>query len=222
MDSINEQLTNIQLDDELLQRIAQLDNLNLYEIMNLKALVEKELDQNLQHLDNHNADMTSSLVTPDGYPRNDIDVLQVRYIRRNINMLQNDLARILEKSYSLLPTHFQNNNNNISTNEVSIENSVSNFNLDDYIIPFAIIEEITKESPAEKAGLEIGDKIIYIGKINASNHNRLKALGPEVKSSEDKNLKVKIQRNTELLNITLIPTQKWPGVGLLGCKFVEI
>lgn len=221
MTQVNDQLTNLQLDADLLQRIAQLDNLDLYEVMNLKVDVEKELDKNLQDLINHQADMTSSLLTEEGYPRDDIDVLQVRYIRRNINMLKNDLKQIIEKSYTLFPTHFQSKNSK-DIERIKNDNFENTLSLNEHIIPFAVIKEIAEESPVAKAGLNEGDKLICIGQINVSNHSKLRALGPEVKSNEDKSLKVRVQRNDELLNVDLIPTQKWPGTGLLGCKLVEI
>ncbi len=41
--------------------------------------------------------MRESLVDDDGYPRNDIDVYQVRHARHQINTLQNDLKSLLKE-----------------------------------------------------------------------------------------------------------------------------
>lgn len=41
--------------------------------------------------------MRESLVDADGYPRNDIDVYQVRHARHQINTLQNDLKSLMKE-----------------------------------------------------------------------------------------------------------------------------
>lgn len=41
--------------------------------------------------------MRESLIDADGYPRNDIDVYQVRHARHQINTLQNDLKSLMKE-----------------------------------------------------------------------------------------------------------------------------
>lgn len=41
--------------------------------------------------------MRESLVDADGYPRNDVDVYQVRHARHQINTLQNDLKSLMKE-----------------------------------------------------------------------------------------------------------------------------
>lgn len=46
---------------------------------------------------NANVGMTEALVDDFGYPRNDIDVYQVRQARHQINCLQNDLKALMKE-----------------------------------------------------------------------------------------------------------------------------
>lgn len=48
-------------------------------------------------MQNNNIGMRDPLVDADGYPRNDIDVYQVRHARHQINTLQNDLKSLLKE-----------------------------------------------------------------------------------------------------------------------------
>lgn len=49
------------------------------------------------HTQNNNIGMREALVDSDGFPRNDIDVYQVRHARHQINTLQNDLKSLLKE-----------------------------------------------------------------------------------------------------------------------------
>lgn len=51
----------------------------------------------LMHTQNNNIGMREALVDSDGFPRNDIDVYQVRHARHQINTLQNDLKSLLKE-----------------------------------------------------------------------------------------------------------------------------
>ncbi|KAK5778328.1 Nas2p PWA37_000422 [Arxiozyma heterogenica] len=216
---INELLTNLEINPTITYQVARLKSLNLNEITELKQLVESELLKFSEILQSQNIDMDTQLVTEDGYPRGDIDVLQIRIIRRNINMLKNDLSNIIEQSFHLLNTHFKD----LNKPQDSLISGVNPNSTIEYKIPFAIIKEINVNGPISSAGIQNDDKLISLGNIHAGNHMKLKSLINEVIQNEDKELDVRVlRRDQEIVDLVLIPTRKWNGTGLLGCKLQEL
>jgi 26S proteasome regulatory subunit N4 len=51
-------------------------------------------------------------------------------------------------------------------------------------VPFAAVDEIASQGPAEAAGLKIGDKIVRFGSVNWLNHDRLRKVGEVVNENE--------------------------------------
>ena len=216
---INKLLTNLEINPIIAYQVTRLEDLNLNEITELKQLVESELIKFSQILQSQDIDMDTQLVTEDGYPRGDIDILQIRLIRRNINMLKNDLRNIIEQSFQLLNTHFKD----LQSPQESLISQENQNSSTEYKIPFAIINEIYVNGPISSAGIQNEDKLISLGKIHAGNHMKLKSLLDEVIQNENKELKVRILRqNQEIMDLVLIPTRNWNGRGLLGCKLQEL
>jgi 26S proteasome non-ATPase regulatory subunit 9 len=50
--------------------------------------------------------------------------------------------------------------------------------------PFASIDEITPQSPADIAGLKVGDKIVKFGIVHWMNHERLRKVAEVVSQNE--------------------------------------
>lgn len=96
--------------------------------------------------------------------------------------------------------------------------------------PFAVIDAVAANSPAQQAGLVVGDQIVEFGSINHSNNKNLLALGELVPEAASNNSAVKItvlrqmdemdDRIREFEELTLRP-QPWEGRGLLGCHIVK-
>ena len=82
--------------------------------------------------------MQTPLLSSDGFPRSDIDVVEVRTTRVKIIKLKNDLRSVMEEISSRLLSQFQTNAF-CKTLEISQEKPV----------PFAIITEVVSNSPAE-------------------------------------------------------------------------
>lgn len=75
----------------------QLNALSFTELSQLRAQIDKDLTILFNHLQTQlHADMNTSLLTLDGYPRADIDVVQIRLCRAKIIHLQNDYKWISE------------------------------------------------------------------------------------------------------------------------------
>jgi 26S proteasome non-ATPase regulatory subunit 9 len=96
--------------------------------------------------------------------------------------------------------------------------------------PFAVIDAVASNSPAQQAGLLVGDQVVEFGSINHTNHKNLMALGelvPEAASNKQP-VQITVLRQTDELNerirefeeLTLYP-QPWEGRGLLGCHIVK-
>ncbi|SCU94564.1 LAME_0F07954g1_1 [Lachancea meyersii CBS 8951] len=199
---------------KLSNQLAHLSELSTPEVFDLKTEIENELSTLFEKLESQGADLNSSLVTPDGFPRSDVDVLQVRLLRRSINMLRNDLSAVISRTQEIMASHFQKME--IKTQRIDSDNAF------DYRIPFALITEVVPGSPSQQAGLLAQDKIVRFANIHAGNHQSLSAVGSVVKNSEDSPLAIRILRGEKYHNLTLTPSNNWAGAGLLGCRLVRI
>ncbi|AMD20731.1 HDL013Cp [Eremothecium sinecaudum] len=216
-DAIIDDLDKLSLSPGLKTQISTFDSLPLNDLYHLKTSVEDELSRLFHLLHNeYQCDLDSPLVTEDGFPRDDVDVLQVRLLRRSINMLRNDLKRIIDRCDILISKQFQNQYpepvNSTGTNQRSIE----------YKIPFAVVSSVAPNSPSSKAGIQVGDKWVRIGNINAANHQKLAAVSQMVRQHKDQQLELRVLRNDGTFHdLILIPTT-WDGSGFLGCQLLEL
>lgn len=87
--------------------------------------------------------------------------------------------------------------------------------------PIVICNLVSPGSPAEEAGIQVRDKIISFGTINSNNFQNLAQIGTLVKNCQNKNIPVRILRETNKIDLTLTP-KTWPGQGLLGCNIVPL
>ncbi|ODV93370.1 hypothetical protein PACTADRAFT_51969 [Pachysolen tannophilus NRRL Y-2460] len=186
-------------------------NHTLDDLIKIKKKIEQNLSNLFDHLEKFNCDMDSELVTIDGFPRSDIDVVQVRLTRSKIIYFRNDLKTLLNMIELCLQEK-------LSVTSRLTDLAVTDGNTEESTVPFAIVTEVIEESPSYKAGLNKNDKIIKIGSINAGNHDNLKKVAEIVKKNEDKQIELKVIRGNDLINVYLTPTTNWDGNGLLGCR----
>ncbi|KAJ5971661.1 uncharacterized protein N7479_001579 [Penicillium vulpinum] len=210
-----------------------LSKLSMPDLMQEKERIEAELSALSSVLQSHGVRMTSSLTTFDGYPRDDIDIAQVRTTRVRIIHLRNDhkeVMRLLEKG---IHAHFANLQNTQGagpttngTNVAPIAQSLTNNTA--LGAPFAKVNSVVSGSPADQAGLKSGDAIRSFGNINWLNHERLTKVAQTVQENEGRAVSVKVCRknetgaNTMELDLQLTPRQNWGGRGLLGCHLVPL
>ena len=81
-------------------------------------------------------------------------------------------------------------------------------------IPFAMVDEITKASPAAEDGLQLGDQLVKFGSVE-SGENVLSRLASEVQKSQGSATSVLVMRQGVLTNLFVTP-RAWLGNGLLG------
>lgn len=185
--------------------------------------------------------MQTPLLTPDGYPRADIDVAQIRTTRARIVRLKNDYKWLMEKIEKGLEDHHADLANAPSVEDASngaassTERTGTGFGAAEASgtaptieAPFAKVNSIARSSPAETAGLKVGDKVTRFGYVNWTNHEKLSKVAQVVQSNEGREVPIKVLRAQEgtaasiSVELKLIPRHNWGGRGMLGCHLLPI
>lgn len=210
-------------------------NVSLLDLIADKAGMEEELKALSGVLDSHGVNMNTSLTTFDGYPRDDIDVAQIRTTRARIIRLRNDYKSLMSRIEEGLHSHHAQARNTASTQPASASSNQSSSTANQAApesstleVPFAKINSIVAGSPAEDAGLKVGDKICGFGSVNWMNHEKLSKVAETVQRNEGREIVVKIQRSSsnsagsEEFQLHLTPRRDWGGRGLLGCHLLPL
>ncbi|XP_785837.1 26S proteasome non-ATPase regulatory subunit 9 [Strongylocentrotus purpuratus] len=163
--------------------------------------------------------MTGPLIDEEGYPRNDIDVYSVRTARHEIICLQNDhKALMVEIEQALHTLHGIERQQREQGTYNPIANGSSNGAAS---IPFAKVDLVSQGSPAEKAGVCVGDRITEFGSVTSANFKSIRDIAPVVQHSQGKAVRIVVLREEDKVVISLTP-QTWSGRGLLGCNIIPI
>ncbi|CAG85635.1 DEHA2B15444p [Debaryomyces hansenii CBS767] len=215
-------MKNLNLDESQFKSYkTNFSQLTYDQLSTTKNEIESQLSLLFDILANqYKADMATPLLTDDGYPRNDIDVVGIRLIRVKIIRLRNDVKLV----YTLLETKLiekfeQQKGSAVSESPPEPEQTIPT---PVYTIPFATVCEVVPLGPASASGLKEGDQIIAMDDIHAANHNRLANISLKVRDSVDKSLAVVISREGTRQTLELKPTDKWDGRGLLGCRLLPL
>ncbi|KMZ03761.1 26S proteasome non-ATPase regulatory subunit 9 isoform X2 [Drosophila simulans] len=192
----------------------------LERLINAKQQLEAQINRNGQILAaNDNVGMSGPLVDPEGFPRNDIDVYQVRLARQTIICLQNDHKELMNQIQTLLNQY----HSEIATTDPELVNRASALDLDSDRSPGGA--NITDLAPARaivvvNLGLCAGDAILRFGSINSDNFKGdLAQIGELVRNMQSQNVQLKVKRAEQQLDLILVP-KTWSGRGLLGCNIV--
>ncbi|MCJ1272838.1 putative 26S proteasome regulatory subunit [Puttea exsequens] len=201
------------------------DKLSLMEMISEKTRVEEELSALGSVLDSHGVKMDTSLTTFDGYPRDDIDIAQIRTTRARIIHLRNDYKALMSKiELGLHDHHAAYQASNLASTSMSSyrngEDNVGSHGIPE--APFARVNSVVTGSPADQAGLKAGDRIRKFENVNFMNHERLSKIAEAVQRNRGRHLPVKISRDAEELTLQLTPRDNWGGRGLLGCHLVPL
>ena len=153
--------------------------------------------------------MNTSLTTFDGYPRDDIDVAQsmkdplisesysadvelVRTTRARIIHLKNDYQELMSRIEKGLHQHHASLQDSRESKETQLPSMQQNAAPEHIQTsgratpdpPFAKVNSVALSSPAQEAGLKVGDKIRNFGAVNWRNHENLRKVAEVVQRSE--------------------------------------
>ncbi|KLJ09970.1 hypothetical protein EMPG_14621 [Blastomyces silverae] len=216
----------------------ELSSLSLNELSDEKARLEAELKELSGVLDSHGVNMSTSLTTFDGYPRDDLDIAQIRTTRARIIHLRNDYKDVMARAEQSVHDRFaqlhhqQNANCPPTTTTTTTAPSTSTSTIEDSATssaqagiietPFAKISTVADGSPAAQAGIKVGDAIRSVGHVNWTNHENLTKVAEVVQQNEGSAILFKLVRKyesgeTKDLTVQLTPRRNWGGRGLLGC-----
>ncbi|XP_055050517.2 26S proteasome non-ATPase regulatory subunit 9 [Misgurnus anguillicaudatus] len=189
-------------------------------LMKRKDEIEEQIKAYYDMLHDAGVDMHTPLVDVEGFPRADVDLNVVLTSRHNISCLQNDHKAVMmeiEKALHALhaKVRVRPEKDNAKTQMESTEPVVS------MPSPFALVDTVTRGSPAFQAGLQVGDEVLEFGSINTQNFRNLHDIASVVQHSEGKSLRVGVIRNGQEIHLDLTP-QQWSGRGLLGCNLVPV
>ncbi|KAA8894398.1 26S proteasome non-ATPase regulatory subunit 9 [Sphaerosporella brunnea] len=212
----------------------------LFELMKDKDQLEAELKALGSVLDSHGVNMNTSLTTFDGYPRDDIDVPQIRHTRARIIHLRNDYKDLMKRIEAGLYAHHAalaasaQDDTTIPTTATIIAPTAAAPRTtttsgasapEDVQTPFAKINSVAPNSPAAEAGLQKGDYIKKFGTVNALNHEKLKKLTELVAANEENPVTVLVSRreagSEADRELTIVP-RTWEGNGKLGCHILPL
>ncbi|CAN6666471.1 probable 26S proteasome regulatory subunit p27 [Trichomonascus vanleenenianus] len=222
----------------------------LDELITRRYSLEAELEGLSGVLRVNNCDMETLLVTADGFPRADIDVVEVRKARTEIIRLRNDLKSLMsvietklheffKANQDMAPLHLKENHEEIeqerqqeadesmdidesSPQAVSVAAAFSDdITTADFVVAFAMVDDVTVDSPAHQAGLLVGDRIVKFGDVHAGNHGRLSKLAVVVRENDGKEIDVIVLRD-QRITVKLVPNSSWEGRGSLGCHMIPI
>jgi len=215
-----------------IHQAESLQGLTLQQLIARKDNLEAELKALGAVLDSHGVNMQTGLTTFDGFPRSDIDVAQVRVTRARIITLRNDWKALLDKIEKGLHEHHAkyqaSDEYKNSLNQPQPQPAPTSQQQTPSVpeTPFAKVNSVEPGSPANEAGLKVGDQIRRFGAAIWSNHERLRKVGEVVGQNLGRPILVRVSRGTgsevQELDLRVTPRSNWGGRGTLGCHIVPI
>ncbi|EKD15547.1 putative GTP-binding nuclear protein Ran [Drepanopeziza brunnea f. sp. 'multigermtubi' MB_m1] len=199
---------------------TQASGLSLAQLQAKKDNLEAEIRALGSVLESHGVDMNTRLVTPDGFPRADLDVAQIRTTRARIIYLKNDHKSLMNVIEKHIHEHFarlaeSGVEDEPMTNGDNSRTHISTSSQPEVLTPpFAKVNSVVATSPADSAGLKAGDEIRAFGYVNSTNHDSLKRVAECVQGSEG--IPSLIITSSRLLDQTILyprPPRNTPKVG---------
>ncbi|XP_074015671.1 26S proteasome non-ATPase regulatory subunit 9 isoform X1 [Numenius arquata] len=164
--------------------------------------------------------MEEPLVDAEGFPRDDIDLYQVRTARHNIICLQNDHKALMKQvEEALHQLHAREKEKQARDEAEALAEAMSQAQS----LPqaFAKVNAVTPGSPASISGLQVDDEIVEFGSVNVNNFQNLQNIATVVQHSEGRPLSVTVLRGGKKVHVGLTP-KRWAGKGLLGCNIIPL
>ncbi|XP_004922528.1 26S proteasome non-ATPase regulatory subunit 9 [Bombyx mori] len=191
-------------------------------LMEEKDRIEHLIRGHYAVLASNNVGLKGSLVDELGYPRDDIDVYEVRHARHKIICLQNDHKKVMQLIERGIAKVYEDliDSPGIDSEEInSCLNGYPVFKKDETVNDptFATISFVDKGSPAEEAGLRAHDELVQFGSVNYKNFKDVSQIMRIVSHSINYGITVIVRRENADLTFELVP-KPWAKPGLLGCQ----
>lgn len=154
-------------------------------LINERQELDSQINELLEVLNSHHVTMDTPLITPDGFPRADLDIPVIRQTRQEIIRLRNDLKDLMKRIEEGLHDYFKTANGQMNGHTTTVDDNPSRSgHTNTSTIPFAKVSTVSENGPAAQAGLHPGDQVIQFGSVNASNHSNLTGLATLVNQSD--------------------------------------
>lgn len=172
--------------------------------------IEKKISELNEVLKAHGVGMHEELVDQEGFPRDDINVYEVRHARAKLIKEQTNYKLAMKKCEDLLMKyHSQDLPEFMDKSERSSIVVQSHKKM-------AVVGKVEPGSPSEHAGLREGDIILEFGKITGDNMRNINDISEEMNKNVNFYIKVVVKRDGQLKRFNLKP-KTWSGRGYLGC-----
>lgn len=171
--------------------------------------------------------LQDKLVDEEGFPRGDIDVPAIRADRQQVAVLTNDHKRMTSQIEQLMhelhaearraPATDTAKRPRVTETHTSTALPLHTSSTAVPVMrPFALVDEVCSDSPAEEAGVAVGDQLIAFASITGQTPNTLTAVAAALQAHENRELDARVLRRGNIVNLKLTP-HSWAGRGLLGC-----
>jgi 26S proteasome non-ATPase regulatory subunit 9 len=169
--------------------------------------------------------LNGSFVDSDGFPFDETElIIETKLQRQRHAMLQNDHRDILARIQRAMPAAF----GVVATSE-SAPTTATTTTTTTNVNPFARIDAVSSNSPADHAGLKVGDRVVRFGRVNSSRatgQEALVAVRDLVVASENTRISVVVERDggdsPPSMHVVALTPRRWSGQGLLGCLLVPL
>ncbi|CAJ1406959.1 unnamed protein product [Effrenium voratum] len=175
--------------------------------------------------------ISGPLVDEEGFPRGDIDLYAVRQARHKYAVAQTDHMEVMKKIEQAITAIHASTKVHVPREgpaDAKMEEDEPIPSADNVLLqvkltaPFATIDEVSDGSPAQTAGLRIGDQICRFGPVSLQDTGDLSACFNAIRELVPRSVGTAI--NVTVLRgepparteLELVP-QQWAGRGLLGC-----
>lgn len=172
------------------------------------------------------AGVKTSLIDAEGYPRGDIDIINVKNKRRRLAEINTD-HKALMKQIEQSMVHFHETLPAVPAPALTSE-SVSQIDMNLVSGPMAKLDQVLEGSPAADAGIREDDLLLQFGTITSNTEAYLNSIVQLVGRNVNQPIPIVVQRTklgsiggTERLALSIVP-KPWGGRGLMGCHLTPI